>query len=124
MTKDDNRVDFDKLWQKISKGVGQLSEKDKGLSAVKRVYRAEDNFDAAAKVPLEAMPGARRKAKTKGNYMKETFVLTKDDIDDIIGIYLDEYEGVSEDSIIDIRYIINDTGEGFALDIILVEYEE
>ena len=64
-TKDDNRVDLDKLWQKISKGVGQLSEKDKGLGAVKTVYRAEDNFEAAAKVPLEAMPGARRKAKRK-----------------------------------------------------------
>ena len=64
-TKDDNRVDFDKLWQKISKGVGQLSEKDKGLSAVKTVYRAEDNFDASAKVPLEEMPGAKRKAKRK-----------------------------------------------------------
>lgn len=32
-TKDDKRVDFDKLWQKISKGVGQLSEKDKAMLA-------------------------------------------------------------------------------------------
>ena len=65
MIKDDKRVDFDKLWEKISKGVGQLSEKDKGLSAVKTVYRAEDNFDASAKVPREEMPGAKRKAKRK-----------------------------------------------------------
>lgn len=56
--------------------------------------------------------------------MKRTLLLTEYDIDDIIRFYLDEYEGISEDSITDIRYIIIDSEEGFALGSIHVEYEE
>lgn len=53
---------------------------------------------------------------------KEMLEISEHELNDIIRYYLDEYEGISDDSIENITYIITDEENGFALDSVLVEH--